>query len=54
LAAAALAGGVYAYGKHKKGKAEEEEEVSPLLHFSDFPLLTIVEEPRPPTGISFP
>jgi hypothetical protein len=29
--AAALAGGVYAYEKHKKGKAEQE--VSPLLHF---------------------
>jgi len=34
--AAALAGGYYAYEKHKKGKAEEE--VSRLLRFSDIPL----------------
>jgi hypothetical protein len=29
--AAAIGGGIFAYEKHKKGKAEEE--VSPLLHF---------------------
>ena len=34
--AAALAGGYYAYEKHKKGNAQEE--VSSLLHFSDIPL----------------
>jgi len=50
--AAALAGGLYAYEKHKKGKAEEE--VSPLLHFSDFPYSPSLKDQGPPPGYAPP
>jgi len=50
VAAGAAAIGGYAYRQHQKHKNDEEEEVSCLLHSSDLPLLTIVEESSPLSG----
>ena len=46
--AAALAGGVYAYEKHKKGKVEEE--VSPTSPFLTSPYLPSSKDQGPPPG----
>jgi hypothetical protein len=48
--AAALGAGYLAWHEHEKHK-KTEEEVSSLLHLSDFPLFTFVEETSHPAGI---
>jgi hypothetical protein len=49
VAAGAAAIGGYAYHQHQKHK-NDEDEVSCLLHSSNIPLLTLVEETSPTSG----